>query len=154
MSESIPWFPGAPLAHVASGALASGSVLLARIAVPVPLGQAFTYEVPLPLASGVKRGARVLCQIGPRKVLGVVLDCSDREPEIERKRIKPVLAVVDPEPVLSEELLGFLQELARYYVAPIGEVIELALPAVERSAAHASLELPGTRSVGKLVQIA
>jgi len=129
-------------------------VLLARVAVPVPLGQAFTYEVPAPLTAGVRRGARVLCSLGARKVLGVVLDVGDREPEIDRARLKPLLAVVDPEPVLPEELLGFLQELARYYIAPVGEVMQLALPAVERSAAKAALELPGLRAVGKLVQVA
>jgi primosomal protein N' (replication factor Y) len=56
--------------------------------------------------------------------------------------------------VLPEELLGFLQELARYYVAPLGEVMELALPAVERSAALA-LEAPeAVRAVGRLIQVA
>jgi primosomal protein N' (replication factor Y) len=128
-------------------------LLLARIAVPVPLGQAFTYSVPPPLVAGVKRGARVLCTLGARKVLGVVLDVDDREPEIDVARLKPVVAVIDPEPVLPEELLGFLQELARYYIAPIGEVMQLALPAVERSPSQTSLELPA-RKVGRVVQVA
>src|SRR5262249_43033591 len=129
-------------------------VLLARVALPIPLGQVFTYQVGEQLAPGVRRGARVLCELGRRKVLGVVLDASDREPDIPVDRLKPVLGVVDAEPVLPEELLGFLQELGRYYVAPLGEVMELALPAVERSAALA-LEAPeATRAVGRLVQIA
>ncbi len=129
------------------------AVLLARVAVPVPLGQAFTYAVPPPLAEGVRRGARVLCELGARKVLGVVLEVADREPEVDRARLKPVLAVVDPEPVLPEELLSFLQELARYYVAPMGEVMQLALPAVERSPTQTTLELPAKR-VGRVVQVA
>jgi primosomal protein N' (replication factor Y) len=128
-------------------------VLLARVAVPVPLGQVFTYLVSPPLAESVKRGARVLCELGKRKVLGVVLDAHDREPELPLDRIKPILAVVEAEPVLPEELLGFLQELARYYVAPMGEVMQLALPAVERSAAQAVLAPPATRTVGRLVQV-
>ncbi|HEV8551279.1 MAG TPA: primosomal protein N', partial [Polyangiaceae bacterium] len=129
-------------------------MLLARVALPVPLGQVFTYSVSPPLADGVRRGARVLCELGRRKVLGVVLDASEREPEIAVERVKPVLGVVDAEPVLPEELLGFLQELARYYVAPMGEVMELALPAVERSAALA-LEAPeAARAIGRLLQVA
>jgi primosomal protein N' (replication factor Y) len=122
--------------------------------VPVPLGQVFTYAVNTELAGEVRRGARVLCELGKRKVLGVVLDVGEREPDIASDRIKPVLGVVETEPVLPEELLGFLQELARYYVAPMGEVMQLALPAVERSAAQATLALPATRTVGKLVQVA
>ncbi len=108
----------------------------ARLAVPAPLGQAFSYLVPPELRDRVKRGARVLCELGKRKVLGVVLEAGEREPEIAVERMKPIVAVVDTEPVLPEELLSFLQELARYYVAPIGGAIELSLPAVERSAAE------------------
>jgi primosomal protein N' (replication factor Y) len=129
-------------------------VLLARVALPVPLGQVFTYGVSAELAAGVRRGARVLCELGRRRVLGVVLEVADREPEIPVERLKPVLAVVDAEPVLPEELLGFLQEIARYYVAPVGEVMELALPAVERSAALAVEAPASTRAVGRLVQVA
>ena len=128
-------------------------MLLARVALPVPLGQVFTYQVSEPLAAGVRRGARVLCELGRRKVLGIVLDASDREPEIPVDRLKPVLSVVDPEPVLPEELLGFLQELGRYYVAPMGEVMELALPAVARSAAQAR-EGTTLKAVGRLIQFA
>jgi primosomal protein N' (replication factor Y) len=130
----------------------------ARLAVPAPLGQAFSYLVPPELRPRVKRGARVLCELGRRKVLGVVLDAGEREPEIAIERMKNIVAVVDAEPVLPEELLSFLQELARYYVAPIGGAIELSLPAVERSAAEllkASQQdlgkVPG-KVVGRLVQ--
>lgn len=130
-------------------------MLIARIAVPVPLGQAFSYSVPENLAPRVQRGARVLCEFGRRRVLGVVLDVADKEPDVPLDKLKPVGAVVDSEPVVPEELLSFLIELSRYYLCPIGEVMQLALPAVERSAAE-NLELdaalPG-KVVGRLVQI-
>lgn len=135
-------------------------MLLARIAVPAPLGRAFSYTVPEELRARVKRGARVLVELGRRRVLGVVLSVADEEPEIAADKLKPIRAVVDPEPVLPEELLGFLQELARYYIAPIGEVVRLALPAVERSAKQRLDQLgllegaEVKRSVGKLVQVA
>ncbi len=120
---------------------------------PVPLGQAFTYSVSSELAGRVQRGARVLCEFGRRRLLGVVLDVAEREPDIALEKIKPLGAVVDEDPVLSEELLGFLQELGRYYLAPIGEVMQLALPALERSAARA-LGKSEARVVGRLVQVA
>jgi primosomal protein N' (replication factor Y) (superfamily II helicase) len=103
----------------------------------VPLGQAFSYIVPPELEAGVRRGARVLCEFGRRRVLGVVLDVGTEAPDIPAEKLKTLSAIVDPEPVLPDELMGFLQELARYYIAPIGAVIELALPAVERTAAEA-----------------
>lgn len=133
-------------------------VLLARVAIPVPLGQAFTYLTPPELALRVQRGARVLVDFGRRRVMGVVLDVGDREPEISPERLKSVLAVVDSEPVLGEELLSFLQELARYYLAPIGEVMRLALPSVER-AQKAQLDQQGlalgkANTIGRMVLVA
>jgi primosomal protein N' (replication factor Y) (superfamily II helicase) len=142
--------------HTAFGnglaALDAAFVLLARVAVPVPLGQAFTYSVPDGLE--LCPGSRVLCEFGNRKVLGVVIDVGEREPEVALEKLKPVSALVEREPVLPEELFSFLLELARYYIAPVGEVMRLALPAVERSVARS---LPGTTkvaAVGKLVQVA
>lgn len=102
-----------------------------RVALPVPLGRTFTYALPAELE--VTSGSRVLVELRSRKVLGVVLDVGT-PPEIDPDRIKPIFGVVDREPVLEPELLAFLRELARYYVAPMGEVLRLALPAVEREA--------------------
>jgi primosomal protein N' (replication factor Y) len=127
----------------------------ARVAIPVPLGQAFSYVVPTELLDGVRRGARVLCEFGRRRVLGVVLDVGHEPPDVPAEKLKSLSAIVDPEPVLPEELLLFLQELARYYIAPIGEVIELALPAVERSAAEALSKQEAFRvehAVGRMVE--
>jgi primosomal protein N' (replication factor Y) len=133
-------------------------VQLATVAVPVPLGRAFSYRIPEPLVGRVGPGARVLVEFGRRRVLGVVLDAGEREPEIPAERIKSVVAVVDPEPVLAPELLEFLAELARYYVAPIGEVMRLALPAVERAQkeelGRSGVAVDGLETVGRLVQVA
>ncbi|HET7543930.1 MAG TPA: primosomal protein N' [Polyangiaceae bacterium] len=128
--------------------------VFARVAIPVPLGQAFSYVVPAELSGEVRRGARVLCPFGPRRVLGVVLDVGVDAPDFPEDKLKALRAIVDPEPVLQDELLGFLQELARYYIAPIGAVIELALPAVERTAAEAlsKRESFAVESLGRMVQ--
>ncbi len=131
----------------------------AKVAVPIPLGQAFTYGVPSEMAATLAPGARVLVELGRRKVLGVVLSLSEDEPAIPRDKLKDVLAIVDSQPVFSDELLSFLIELGRYYLAPLGEVMRLALPAVERTA-KLRLEQQGLAgaeslsSVGRMVQFA
>ncbi len=134
------------------------------VGIPVPLGQSFSYTVPPALVGRVSPGARVLCEFGRRKVVGVVLSLHDEPPAgVDAARLKPLVAVLDSEPVLPLELLRFLEELARYYVAPIGEVLRLALPAVEREVvqdleAQGSLlpgERPGhTKQVGRPVLVA
>jgi len=143
--------------------------LLADVAMPVPLSQPFTYAVPAGLAASVRPGARVLCEFGRRKLVGVVLGVADRpftpppsaalslQPTLlgispEEPQYKPIVAVVDAEPVLPGELLGFLQRLSDYYLAPIGEVLRLSLPVLERDQVRAlkekgDIEEP-TRQVG------
>ena len=122
--------------------------LLADIAIPVPLGRSFSYRVPAALAQQLSVGARVLCPFGRRKVLGIVLELAEREPEFDPAKLKNISAVVDSQPVLSPELLSFLRSLASYYFAPIGEVLRLALPAVERERVR-ELERQGQLQIGQ-----
>ncbi len=130
-----------------------------RVAVPVPLGQAFTYALPDELADSVRRGSRVLCELGSRKVLGVALDLRDDPGNVPLDKLKPIRAVVDTEPALPDELLDFLLALTRYYLAPVGEVMRLALPSVERSEPVSQEQTELLReakivAVGKLVHVA
>jgi primosomal protein N' (replication factor Y) len=126
--------------------------------VPVPLGQAFSYLVPDNIT--LTRGARVLVEFGRRKLFGVVLEVTNQPPrDVDTEKLKPLLARVGDDPIVEEELLSFLIELARYYLAPLGEVMRLALPALERGSVQ-NLEQQGllhqldVKSVGKLVQFA
>ncbi|APR84989.1 Helicase PriA essential for oriC/DnaA-independent DNA replication [Minicystis rosea] len=122
--------------------------LLAEVAAPVPLAHAFSYAVPPPMAHALRPGARVVCEFGRRRVVGVVLDVAEREPPPGVKSLKPIAALIDPEPVLPAELLAFLRELGSYYFAPIGEVLRLALPAMEREQVRAIGDLAAARQVG------
>lgn len=134
--------------------------MFTSVAVPVPLGTAFTYSVPESLASLAVPGVRVLCEFGRRKVLGVVLETMpEAPPGLDPARVKPLLAVLDRDPALPPELLRFLVELANYYLAPIGEVLRLALPQLERERlAEASdqqlFEGAAIGVVGRMVQVA
>jgi primosomal protein N' (replication factor Y) len=118
--------------------------LVADVAVPVPFARALSYEVPRSMAAAIRPGSRVLCEVRRRKILGVVLSVQEGESYLAGKRLKPLSALVDPEPAIPAELLAFLRELADYYVAPIGEVLRLALPAIERE------RLEGIKPEGEL----
>lgn len=118
---------------------------LADVAVPVPLGQAFTYEVPGELDDKLGVGARAVVPFGPRRLLGVVVDRREGEPP---KGVRKVIAAPDDAPSLPSDLLAFLRDLSSYYFAPIGDVLKLALPPVER-AAQRELEEPDLFSTKK-----
>jgi primosomal protein N' (replication factor Y) len=104
---------------------------LADVALPIPLPRALSYLVPETL--DVAPGRRVLCTLGARRVVGVVVGVRRGEPPAQAK---PLLAVLDGISV-PEDLLAFLGKLAAYYLAPIGEVMRLALPPVDRETARA-----------------
>ncbi|HVY49241.1 MAG TPA: DEAD/DEAH box helicase, partial [Minicystis sp.] len=126
--------------------------LVADVAVPVPLAHPFTYAVPATLGAALRPGARVACELGARKLVGVVLRVESREPP-PGARLKPIAALVDPEPILSAELLGFLVELAAYYFAPVGEVLRLALPALERDQVRRLHEQPELLALDPVRQV-
>jgi len=114
---------------------AAGETLLADVALPVPVPRAFTYLVPASLAHCVHVGSQVVCPFGARRLLGIVLTTQRGAPP---PRAKAIAAVIDDgAPRVPPDLVEFLRELARYYLAPIGEVIRLALPPTERNAEDA-----------------
>src|SRR5262249_10877466 len=126
-------------------------MLLADVALPVPLARIFSYEVPPALARSACVGARVTCAFGARRVVGVVLGLrgGGRRPGV---KLTPLLAVIDGEPAVPADLLAFLRDVAAYYLAPVGEVVRLALPPIERDVAKTlaapSLFAPVARGVG------
>jgi primosomal protein N' (replication factor Y) len=93
------------------------------VAVPVPLDMVFTYRVPADAVPVV--GGRVLVPFRQQRMTGIVVGLHDRKPAVVTKNI---LTVLDPAPVLDEQLLLLGRWIADYYLAPIGEVFRTMLP--------------------------
>ncbi|MEM7195887.1 MAG: hypothetical protein AAF402_13105, partial [Pseudomonadota bacterium] len=92
-----------------------------QVALPVPLRQTFDY-----IGRDMEIGSRVLVPFGSRRLVGTVLS---RQPKTHTGAVKPVLTVLDSEPVLPADLFALLIWSARYYHHPVGEVFQTALPA-------------------------
>jgi primosomal protein N' (replication factor Y) (superfamily II helicase) len=97
-----------------------------EVALPVPLDRTFTYAVlqgQVPL-----RGARVIVPFRNEKLIGVVT-ALDVKPEgdFETRYLE---AVLDDEPIVSDQLLELGEWIAGYYLAPLGEVLRGMLPLV------------------------
>jgi primosomal protein N' (replication factor Y) len=100
--------------------------LFADVAVPLPLPEPLTYEVPAGYAPLAVPGARARVRVGKRRLTGVVVKVHTDRPEgIE---IRPVEEIVDVEPVLPPDLLDLAHFTAQYYMAPLGEVVRTMLP--------------------------
>lgn len=96
------------------------------VAVPVPLPGALDYRwdsaAPPPAP-----GTRVRVPLGRRERIGVVTD-GGGQAAVEDKALRPVVEVLDDEPLLDGELMAALIWAADYYHHPLGEVLIQALP--------------------------
>ncbi|MEN8257983.1 MAG: primosomal protein N' [Thermodesulfobacteriota bacterium] len=94
------------------------------VAVAAPLFETLTYA---PIGSATPAvGVRVLVPLGRRRITGYVLGTT---PEVETEyTIRPILDILDKEPLFGPDMVPFFKWVADYYQYPIGEVIKTALP--------------------------
>ena len=114
-----------------------------RIAVPAPLLDALDYLPPDGVdPATLVPGLRVEVNLGPRKVVGVLLETT-RDSVVPTKRLRRALRVLDATPELPLEVLELARWAADYYRAPIGEALATVLPVLLRAP---KAKLPGTRA--------
>ena len=97
------------------------------VILPLPLEGTFTYSVPEPMVAQVQMGVRVLVPLGRSKTYtAMAVRLHSEKPEFETR---PIIQVIDAEPVLIEQQLHLWQWISTYYMSPIGDVFKAALPA-------------------------
>jgi primosomal protein N' (replication factor Y) len=98
---------------------------IVRVALPLPLPQVFDYAASDASAADIGRCVKVPFGRGERSGLIVALDA---EAEVDLARLKTVHHIQRDVPPLPADWLELVAFVARYYHAPIGEVVALALP--------------------------
>lgn len=97
------------------------------VILPLPLEGTFTYSVPEPMVAQVRMGVRVLVPLGRSKTYtAMAVRLHSEKPEFETR---PIIQVIEAEPVLIEQQLRLWQWISTYYMSPIGDVFKAALPA-------------------------
>jgi len=107
-----------------------------RVALDTPLRRLFDY---LPARDGVpapQPGVRVRVPFGRQRLVGVVHSLADQS-QIAPEKLKPLLEVIDAEPVVDASVLELVEFAAQYYHHPLGEVMASALPKLARGGAPA-----------------
>jgi len=75
----------------------------------------------------VRMGVRVLVPLGRSKTYtAMAVQLHSEKPEFETR---PIIQVIDAEPVLIKQQLRLWQWISTYYMSPIGDVFKAALPA-------------------------
>lgn len=96
------------------------------VILPLPLEGMFTYAVPDSLAGEVRKGVRLLVPLGKSKrYVAIAVDIHERKPAFA---VKPILEVLDDQPMVTEKQLSLWKWISDYYLSPIGEVLNAALP--------------------------
>ena len=97
------------------------------VILPLPLEGLFTYAVSDELAARVAMGVRVVVPFNKSKrYTALVAKLHDEKPDFE---VKNVIEVLDSQPIILPEQLRLWNWISEYYMAPIGEVMNAALPA-------------------------
>jgi primosomal protein N' (replication factor Y) len=100
----------------------------AEVAVPVSIRATLTYAIPTHLRDDVRLGSRVEVPLGTKRTTGFVVSLRDDAPS--DAKLKPIHSVLDDdEPALLPEIIELCRWAADYYIAPLGEMLRVALPA-------------------------
>jgi len=102
-------------------------VHIARIALPLPLDQLFSYRVPVALRDRMMPGRCVTVPFGRRRLAGVVIE-EGTEADLADVRAKDVADATDGLPEVTPELLELTRWIAAYYHCSWGEALRAALP--------------------------
>jgi len=97
------------------------------VILPLPLEGLFTYGVSDELAAQVQAGVRVVVPFNKSKrYTAIAVRLHDEKPDFDTKNI---IEILDTQPIILSEQLRLWQWISEYYMAPLGEVMNAALPA-------------------------
>lgn len=101
--------------------------LFVDVILPVPIRNEFTYRVPNELIENVFTGARVIVPFGKSKlVTGIVTSIHEKIPQ--KYQAKFIEYLLDETPIITPNQYTFWKWISNYYMAPIGDVMNAALP--------------------------
>jgi len=100
--------------------------LYVQVAVNLPLTSGvFDYHVPLELEGQVQPGCLVVVPFGRQSVQGIVLQLIETSSLLETR---PIQALLDPQPVLTQSQIALARILAEEALAPLATCLDNMLP--------------------------
>jgi primosomal protein N' (replication factor Y) (superfamily II helicase) len=97
-----------------------------EIVFPLPFRKAFTYLVPKELEKHVQVGVRAVAPFGKRTLSGFIIN--KLKTASLKEVIKPIIDIIDEQPIVDKDGFKFYQWLADYYLCSFGEALKLAVP--------------------------
>ena len=99
--------------------------MYANVAIDAPVDKTFDYHIPPDLEHHLVPGHLVQVAFGTAMQHAIVLEIHDETPV---HNTKPILARLDPRPVVNDDQIAISRWLSETYLAPIGPCLWLWLP--------------------------
>ena len=112
----------------------------ADVALPLPIPQRFTYRIPSEFLDLVKPGIRVIVQFGRQKVVTGLVDKVHQNPP-EVYTAKPLLDILDSEPIVTPPQIQMMKWLNEYYMCTYGEVLNAGFPSGLKLSSESKIQL-------------
>lgn len=106
---------------------------IVKVAVPCPLYKTFDYLLkPQHASKTVCAGMRVQIPFGRQKLIGIIIE-EVQKSDFPTNKLKTIHAVLDETSLFTPEILNLLFWSARYYVHPLGDAVQTAMPVFLRN---------------------
>jgi len=93
-------------------------MLIAHVALPVPLYQLFDYKLTIPAEIGM----RVRVPFGKREMIGIIVKI-DQQTTFDIENLKSITTIIDTKTPFPQPIWQLLNWATSYYHFPIGEVM-------------------------------
>jgi primosomal protein N' (replication factor Y) len=100
--------------------------LYVDVILPLSLELTYSYSVPEELKDTIKIGQIAVVQFGTKKIYTAIIKKIHNNPPLTN--VKPILQILDLNPVINYKQLIFWEWLSKYYMCNLGEVMLAALP--------------------------
>jgi primosomal protein N' (replication factor Y) len=110
------------------------------VILPLAVKMMFTYRVPFEMNDHLKIGIRVVVPLGKSKLqTGLIVKIHENVPTGYQS--KYVESILDEHPIVTKKQLQLWSWISEYYMAPIGDVMNAALPGNFKLASETKIQL-------------
>lgn len=103
-------------------------MLYVDVILPLPLDGLFTYSVPQEWEAKVCPYVRAKVPFGITKTHTALIVRSHNDPPQGDFEVKSIISIIDDEPILLPQQYDMWQWISKYYMSPMGDVMQAALP--------------------------
>lgn len=115
-------------------------VWYANIALPLRIPELYTYRIPAEFIELAQPGIRVVVEFGKQRIItGLIDEIHQRKPEVYNT--KPILDILDAEPIVTPLQIDMLKWMSEYYLCTYGEVVSAALPSGLKLSSESKIQL-------------